>query len=296
MDWKKIFRRILFPHKIIVFLLTPISVGLLIYSFAFTDTSSIVSYISYFISAYTLLIVSLKIPQIIRWIKTIKKENKYISRWFSDTHYRIKVSLHLSFIINTLYSLLHLGLGYIHQTFWFYSLAGYYIALAFMRFFLLRHTAKHKLGVNVKSALKKQRICGTILLIMNISISIMVFFMVYWNRTFHHNEITTIAIAAYTFSTLTLSIIGIVRYRRTDNPIYFTAKSISLVASSVSVLTLEATMLTTFGTETLKLGERRILLGVSGAVISIFIISMAINLIKRSHNKLKNIKKEAQPH
>lgn len=165
-----------------------------------------------------------------------------------------------------------------------------------MRFFLLRHTAKHKLGVNVKSALKKQRICGTILLIINISISIMVFFMVYWNRTFHHNEITTIAIAAYTFSTLTLSIIGIVRYRRTDNPIYFTAKSISLVASSVSVLTLEATMLTTFGTETLKLGERRILLGVSGAVISIFIISMAINLIKRSHNKLKNIKKEAQPH
>ena len=54
-------------------------------------------------------------------------------------------------------------------------------------------------------------------------------------------------------------------------------------------------MLTTFGNETLTLGERRILLGVSGTVISIFIISMAINLTKSSYNKLKNIKKEAQP-
>ncbi len=292
MDWKKIFRRILFPHKIIVFLLTPISVGLLIYSFAFTDTSSIVSYISYFISAYTLLAICLRLPQIIHWIKAFKKENKFVSRWLTDAHYRIKISLYTSFVFNIAYSALQFGLGYTHKTFWFYSLAGYYVALAFMRFFLLRHTTKPKTGENIKFALRKQRICGIILLIMNISISSIVFFMVYWNRTFYHSEITTIALAAYTFSTLTISIIGLIKYRRISNPIYSASKSVSLVASAVSVLTLEATMLTTFGDESMTVEIRRILLGVSGAVVSVFIIAMAINMIKSSHSKLKDIKKE----
>ena len=47
-------------------------------------------------------------------------------------------------------------------------------------------------------------------------------------------------------------------------------------------------MLTTFGDGSLTLTDRRILLGVSGAVISVFIIGMAVHMIVHSNKKIKD--------
>lgn len=135
--------------------------------------------------------------------------------------------------------------------------------------------------------LKKYRACGIALLIMNLALALMIFFMVYWNRTFHHHEITTIALAAYTFTSLTFAIINTVKYRKYHSPVYSAAKAISLASACVSLLTLESTMLTTFGNETMSLTGRRILLGISGGVISILVIVMAIYMIVTASKKRK---------
>lgn len=125
---------------------------------------------------------------------------------------------------------------------------------------------------------------------MNLALALIIFFMVYWNRTFHHHEITTIALAAYTFTALTLAIINTVRYRKYNSPVYSASKAISLASASVSMLTLETTMLTTFGGVTMSLTGRRILLGISGGVISVFIIAMAIYMIVQGTKKIKLLK------
>ena len=135
--------------------------------------------------------------------------------------------------------------------------------------------------------LKKYRACGIILLVMNLALALMIFFMVYWNRTFIHHEITTIALAAYTFTSLTLAIINTVKYRKYNSPVYSASKAISLASACVSMLTLESTMLTTFGDGTMSLTGRRILLGISGGVISVFIIAMAIYMIVNGTKKIK---------
>jgi len=135
--------------------------------------------------------------------------------------------------------------------------------------------------------LKKYRACGIVLLIMNLTLALMIFFMVYWNRTFHHHEITTIALAAYTFTALTFAIINTVKYRKYNSPVYSASKAISLASACVSMLTLESTMLTTFGDGTMRLTGRRILLGISGGAISVFIIAMAIYMIVKGTKKIK---------
>lgn len=135
--------------------------------------------------------------------------------------------------------------------------------------------------------LKKYRACGIILLVMNLALALMIFFMVYWNRTFNHHEITTIALAAYTFTSLTLAIINTVKYRKYNSPVYSASKAISLVSATVSVLTLESTMLTTFNDGTMDLTTRRSMLGASGGVISVFIITMAIYMIVHGTKKIK---------
>jgi hypothetical protein len=144
------------------------------------------------------------------------------------------------------------------------------------------------------SELRKYRACGIVFLIMNMILTLMIFFMVYWNRTFYHHEITTIALAAYTFTTLTIAIVNTVKYRRYNSPVYSASKAISLTAACVSMLTLESTMLTTFSNGTMDLTDRRILLGVSGGAVSVFIISTAIYMIKQANKKIRLLRAEKE--
>ena len=287
MDWKKLGKALLFPHIAVMIILVPIATVFLVYSMVFLGTESVAAIISYVLSAYTLTVWCFKIPYLIKFFKTFKNENKYARIWQDDTRLRVNVSLYGTLIYNTAYALLQLGMGFWHHTFWFYSLAGYYISLAVMRFFLVRHTSKHKPGEKMLDELIKYRACGIVFLIMNLALALMIFFMVYWNRTFYHHKITTITLAAYTFTSLTLAIINTVKYRKYNSPVYSASKAISLASACVSMLTLESTMLTTFGDGTMSLTGRRILLGISGGVISVFIIAMAIYMIVNGTKKIK---------
>ncbi len=287
MDWKKIGKALLFPHIAIMIILIPIATVFLVYSMVFLGTESVAAIISYVLAFYTLMVWTLKVPYLIQFFKTFKDENKYARLWQDDDRLRVNVSLYGTLIWNTAYALLQLGMGFWHHTFWFYSLAGYYICLAVMRFFLARYTAKHKAGERMREELIRYRACGIVFLLMNLALALIVFFMVYWNRSFSHHEITTIAMAAYTFASLTMAIMNVVKYRKYNSPVYSASKAISLAAALVSMLTLESTMLTTFGDGTMDMTTRRIMLGASGGVISVFIIAMAIYMIVQSNKKLK---------
>ena len=139
----------------------------------------------------------------------------------------------------------------------------------------------------MREELIKYRVCGWVFLAMNLVLTVMVFFMIYWNRTFDHDEITTITMAAYTFTTLTVAIINVIKYRKYDSPIYSASKAISLAAASVSIITLESTMLTTFGGETMDAFTQKLMLGLTGGAIAAFIIGMAIYMIYQSTKRLK---------
>ena len=291
MNLQKLGRAILFPHIAIMIILVPISIVFLVYSLVFLGSRSAVCVISYVLSAYTLTVWTLKAPYLIRLFKSFKDTNRLARLWRDDISFKTNAFLYGALIWNTAYALLQLGMGFWHRSFWFFSLSGYYILLAVMRFFLLRHARKYKPGENVLDELKKYRACGIIFLVMNIAISLMVFFMIYWNRTFHHHEITAITLAAYTFSSFTLAIINAIKYRKYDSPVYSAAKAISLAAACVSLLILESTMMTTFGDGTMTLKQRRILLGISGAVISAFIISMAVYMILCATKRIRLLTK-----
>lgn len=284
--WKKIGKALLFPHIAVMIILLPVATAFLVYSMVFLDSESVIAVISYVLAAYTLTVWCVRVPELIKLIKTVKNENKYVKIWTKDVHLRMNVSLYGSFIWNVAYAVFQLCLGLYHASFWYYSMAAYYIFLAVMRFYLSRHTRKHKAGEKMREELIRYRNCGIVFLVMNLALALMIFFMVYWNRTFNHHEITTISLAAYTFTTFTFAIINIVKYRKYESPVFSASKAISLAAACVSMLTLTSTMLTTFG-EADGLLFRRIMLGSLGGVISVFIIVMSVYMIIRSGKMLK---------
>ena len=287
MDLKKLGKALLFPRMWVMILLLPVATVFLVGSMVFIGTSSPIAIASYVLSAYTLTVWCFRIPYLISFFKTFKNENKYILIWRRDDRLRVKVSLYGSLAFNTVYALFQLWLGFYHHTFWYYSLAGYYISLAVMRFFLVRHTQKFTPGERMREELIKYRACGWVFLIMNLALSLMIFFMVYWNRTFNHHEITAIAMAAYTFTSFTAAIVNMVRYRKYNSPVYSASKAISFAAACVSMLTLTSTMLTTFGDGTMDLSARRIMLGLIGGAVSAVVMTMAVYMIAESNKKLK---------
>lgn len=292
MTVKKIIRALLFPPIVIPILLLPVSATLLFYAMTYTEQNSVFAIISYVLSAYTLTVWCIKIPDIIRFCKTFKSENKYARLWFGDARIRVNISLAASFLWNTGYAALQLGLGIYHGSAWFYSLAVYYFSLALMRFFLVRHSTKNQPGEKLRQELVRYRACGYIFIVITLALSAMTAYLIYSGGTTEHHEITTIAMAAYTFFTFTMAVINIIRYRKYESPVFSAAKAISLTAASVSMLNLESTMLVTFGdgNETGLMRSRFI--GISGAAIFVFIIAMAIYMIVQSTKKLKNSSSE----
>ena len=294
MDWKKIGKALLFPHIAIMIILVPVATVLLVGSMVFVGTESVIAYISYVLAAYTLTVWCFKIPYLIKFFKTFKNENKYARRWQDDTRLRVNMSLYGSLAWNALYGILQLWLGFYHHTFWFYSLGAYYICLGVMRFFLVRHTTRYAPGERMQSELKKYRACGIVFLVMNLALALIIFFMVYWNRTFEHHMITAIAMAAYTFTALTTAIVNVIKYRKYNSPVFSASKAISLAAALVSMLTLESTMLTTFGDGTMTVMAQKWMLGATGGAISVLIVATAIYMIVTGTKKLKQLESEVE--
>lgn len=294
MDWKKLGKALLFPHIAIMLLLIPIATVFLVYSMVVLGTESVAAYISYVLSAYTLAVWCCKIPHLIRFFKTFKNENKYARKWLDDERLRVNVSLYGSLAWNTLYGIFQLWLGFVHQTFWFYSLGAYYVCLAVMRFFLVGHTRKYAPGERMRTELQKYRACGWVFLVMNLALTLIVFFMVYWNRTFLHHMITAIAMAAYTFTALTVAIVDLVKYRRYNSPVYSASKAINLAAACVSMLTLTSTMLTTFSDGTMNAITQKLMLGGVGFAVSGVVVFMAVYMIAEGTKKMKQFEKEVQ--
>lgn len=113
---------------------------------------------------------------------------------------RINFSLYRSFAFNAVYAAFQLALGLKHHSAWFYSMAGYYLLLGLMRLMLVKYTRGHAPGQQQKTEWKKYRLCGILLLMMTLVLTVFILYFVFRIREFKHQEITTIAMAAYTFS------------------------------------------------------------------------------------------------
>lgn len=286
MNWKKMGRMILFPHPAVIWLLGPAAAAMLTYSFAELGETDAVSIVSYVLSFYALVLIALRTPDIIRFVNRFRRENRYVVRYTSDERLRVNLTLYGSFAFSTVYSVFQLGLGLWHRSVWFFAMAGYYLLLAMMRLLLVRHTGRHMPGERQDEEWRRYRLCGVCLLLMNFALGIIITYFVLKIRIFRHHEITTIAMAAYTFASLTMAIRNVIRFRNSVSPVYSASKVIALAAAIVSMLTLENAMLTAFGQET---GEQfqQIMLGATGLVVIVMIQGMAIYMIVHAGRKLR---------
>lgn len=288
MNWKRLGRRMLFPHPAITLLLTILAAAGLICAFAMpqTDIRRIVLYV---FSFYVLVVLCLRLPRLISAVQRFRRENRYYQRYATDVQLRMSISLFGTFLYNGIYAAFQLALGLHHHSAWFYAMAGYYLLLAGLRLMLGRHLKAHTPGEERQLEWQKYRLCGFGLALMNLALSVFVLYFVLHLRNLHHHPITVIAMAVYTFGALALAIVNVIRYRRYHSPACSAAKALSLACAAVSMLSLENTMLTTFSKGDQHLFQQ-IMLGASGAAVALLMIGMAVYMIVHASMELQQIK------
>ena len=290
MDWKALCKKLLFPPLWVMILLTVACTASLIVVFVKGWEESIPAYILYALSFYTMSVICLfcwlTLPAQYRKIREKIHRHPLGHRYMTDRVFRGKVSLYCSLAINLLFAGVDLWTWHFSRSWWYVVLAMYYSILSVMRFLLVRYVRVNQIGASMAGEWKRSRICGGILLLVNLSLSGAVLMMLNYGRGYDYPGMLIYVMAAYTFYSTTHAIISMVKYRHLGSPVMSTAKIISLSAALVSMLNLETAMFTQFGEE-MALRDQQIMIAATGAGISITVVALSVLLIHRATKELK---------
>ena len=300
MKFKEVLRKIFFLPPLPTVLFAVFGYGFVLAVAVFNIEIPALQYLSYISSAYALTVTITGFPHFIAFARTTKRRvmesgfmkkfrgTKFGGRFFDDVRFRTELALYVGLFINFLYICIKLVSGICYRSLWFIALAGYYILLAVMRFILL-HKGKRSAILTMETELKRYRMCGITLLIMNQALAGIVIFMVYQNEGFDYPGLLIYAMAAYSFYSVITAVINLVKFRKHGSPLLSAAKVINLVAAMVSILSLETGMLAQFGGDDDPL-FRKTMTGATGGAVCTIVIGMAVFMIWKSTKLLRAFK------
>lgn len=244
--------------------------------------SAWISYISYALSAYALVI---SVTAIIRFIRTILlpfvrqilDAFPLLGRLVTDIRFRAEFSLYLSVLLNILYVGIEVYAGLRGQSAWLLALGGYYTVLVFLRLWLVRYLRHAPAGTDLPAEHKAYRICGYLLLVMSIALAVLLVFIVRDGEGFSYAGNLIYIMALYAFWAIITAVINIVRFRGQGSPVLSASKVITFVAALVTMLSLETAMLAAFGSGDIAFW--RTMTSLTGAVFVVIVLLMAIYMI-----------------
>ncbi|MBQ5320241.1 MAG: hypothetical protein J6K17_14210 [Oscillospiraceae bacterium] len=291
MEWKKLIKY-LYPPLWVIILLVLICTAALVYTFIGGYEAHPAAYFTYVLSFYALTVIVMKCIKIIPKHYRSAKEKVYANpvgeRLMTDMKFRTHVSLYSSLGVNLLYVALNAVSGFLYHTAWFFVLAFYYTILAVMRFLLVRFVNRVGIGNNRFKELHRSRLCGYILLTVNLALSGAVLMILYQNKGYEYHGILIYVMAAYTFYITTVAIVNLVKYRKLGSPVMSMTKIIGMAAALVSMLSLETAMFSEFGKD-MSTENKQIFIMLTGAGVSIIIVAMSVYSIVKNSKEIKQI-------
>ena len=180
-----------------------------------------------------------------------------------------------SLAFNAAYALGNCIIGFLNPSWWFITVGAYYAVLAITRFSVLQ--IKRKASGDYDTELFARRITGILLVVLSFCIVGVNVLSAIKDRGIAFHEIVMISIATYTFTKITISIIGMVKAKRSASSVLKTLRNISLADACVSIYTMQRSMLVSFpGMEAAEI----LLLNIfTGTAVWIVVLLLGINLI-----------------
>lgn len=284
---KGLLERILYPPRLVLLIVPTASFAALAYIFRAGLSESAAAYIVYCMSAYSLFII---ITTVIRGRKKLRERikssplivsimsNKAVRRYMDDMHFRGGVGIYQGMAVNFLYVAFRTVTEIMYSSVWFISMAVYHMVLGCMRAVLI-YGYRRRDGKGYGYEYRFYRICAYMLFGLNIPMGGMILLMIRTDTSVSYPEYVIYLSAMFTFYTMIISVVNMVKYRRTGSPVLSAAKVISFVSAMMSVLGLQTAMISKFSEKSDSF--RTMMNGITGGVIyGIVIITAVLMLIK----------------
>ena len=184
-------------------------------------------------------------------------------------------SPYTSLAFNIAYAIGNCIIGFLIHSWWFITVGAYYTVLAITRFSVLK--VKRKANGSYDTELFARRITGILLVVLSFCIVGVNIMSAVKDRGTAFHKIVMITIATYTFTKITIAIIGMVKAKRYASPVLKTLRNISLADACVSIYTMQRSMLVSFpGMEAAEI----LLLNIfTGTAVWMVVLLLGINLI-----------------
>ncbi len=278
--------RLLHPPKWVMLTLPPIVFAALTYVLL-KGKNSVPTYMIYCMSAYCLTIWILPLPRLFRKVKAnmIHRLTGTVfgGKYIGDLAFRGSVSIYQGMMVNFLYVVFRIFVGIRYASVWFLTIAIYYLLLGIMRLSLILSYRNR----NMKSELRCYRRTAWLLFLLNIPMGGMIVLMVLTDSGYSYPGYVIYLSALYTFYTIILAIVNLVKFRKLGSPILSAAKVLNFVAALMSMLGLQTAMISQFSTE----GEnfRRLMNAITGGGVWFAVILIAVYMLLHCQ-KMKEVK------
>lgn len=206
----------------------------------------------------------------------------FANRMVKDYRYRTVFTTFLGLSVSLLFAAYHMVLGIVSRSVWFGTLAVYYILLSLMRLKAARYgriaVRCQKRAADVEKERKIYRSCGIFLILLTFALGGSVVQMVCDGRGRKYSEIHVIAVAAYTFYKVIISVIHVVKAGKLKSPLLMTIRNIGCADALMSLLSLQAAMFLCF--HTADESFPRLMNSLTGAGVCLILLGMGIYMLK----------------
>lgn len=306
--FKDIVFKLLFPPVWIIILSSLIGFPAVIIALIFLSKTNPICYVSYILSAYALTVLCANFPRagrlckelihgnevrIIVKFRSFMNRHKYTSMYLNDREFRAKVSLYSGLAINMFYAVFKCATGAIFRSAWLWAIGIYYVMLSVIRFTLLRNVRitdkkEHTLERKVHEY-KSAKLCGIMMLALNIAMTGMTVQMIWRNRGYEYKGYMIYISAMYAFYCFINAAVNVVKFAKINNPILSSAKILSLAGALMSMFALQTAMFSAFDTSGAE--YQRLMNTITGGVICTLVLCMAIFMIIWSIRNLKALER-----
>ncbi len=303
-NWHKLLRHFLFPPLWIMLSLSVLSGAGMVMVFGNGMEQSPLAYVVYILSAYTLTVMVMYgirvLPSQIRQIKTSLDGIPLAHRYLTDPRFKVQVSLMANVAYNTVFAAFNLLSGLLNRSAWMVAIGVYHFLLSALRLPLLRYIYRDTGGASPMDLRLEYRCYGRTgagMLVLNLSLSAIFALILLEDQTYSYPGLMIFAAAAYTFGSLTVAIVHLVRYRRYKSPVLSASRTIQFTAAAVSMMSLETAMLNQFSTGTEQVEFNNFIKTLTAIGIWLLVTGLSVYMIKRARRALKQMDPDAaSPH
>ncbi len=282
--------KLLYPHPAVTGLLTALSGAGLLWLFATGRENTAAACCFYPLCAYSLLVLCLAlVPWLLRTVKALRS-----ARGQDAGEPAFRRSLITGMAMNLVYALFQLAVGALTASPWTGSQGAYQLIMALIHLVLLGYETRQR-RTKDPAALgwKGFQACGICLLILHLTMTGLVFQMVWQGEAEDYPGVLIFGVAAYTFYKLTMAIIRVAQYRKNANPLWGAAKNIDLSEATMNLFTLQAALLQVFSRP--EEGNFRFLMNnLTGGACCLMTVLGAVGMI--THGRKKQLSLQGDAH